>query len=102
MNYVVLFFSGAFLCNALPHLAAGLRGECFPSPFATPRGKGPSSPLVNFLWGFLNAIIGVSLLVSHPFALGVNVESAAVALGALLPGVFTSIHFGRARRDGLF
>ncbi|WP_212741939.1 hypothetical protein, partial [Sphingomonas sp. 1F27F7B] len=30
MAYLVLFLGGALLCNAIPHLAAGLRGEPFP------------------------------------------------------------------------
>lgn len=38
MIYVTLFFAGVFLCNAVPHLAAGLQGQPFPTPFARPRG----------------------------------------------------------------
>jgi hypothetical protein len=102
MSFVAIFFAGAFLCNAMPHLTAGLRGEVFPSPFSTPHGKGPSSPLVNFLWGTLNAVIGLALLVHHPFAPGLNVESAALLVGVLVMGVFTSVHFGRVRREGSF
>lgn len=102
MSFVAIFFAGAFLCNAMPHLTAGLRGEVFPSPFSTPHGKGPSSPLVNFLWGMLNALIGLALLVHHPFAPGVNVDSAALLVGVLVIGVFTSVHFGRVRREGSF
>lgn len=102
MSFFATFFAGAFLCNAMPHLTAGLRGELFPSPFSKPRGKGPSSPLVNFLWGMLNALIGLALLVRHPFALGVNVDSAAMLIGVLVMGVFSSVHFGRVRREGLF
>ena len=45
------FFAGAFLCNAIPHLASGLKGETFPTPFATPRGVGNSSAMLNFFWG---------------------------------------------------
>lgn len=45
------FGAGLFLCNCLPHLAAGLQGQPFPSPFSKPRGVGNSSPLVNVLWG---------------------------------------------------
>jgi hypothetical protein len=37
MNYVAPFFLGAFFCNAIPHLANGLRGEPFQTPFAKPR-----------------------------------------------------------------
>ncbi|MDR7006616.1 MULTISPECIES: hypothetical protein [Paraburkholderia] len=102
MSFVAIFFAGAFLCNAMPHLTAGLRGEVFPSPFSTPHGKGPSSPLVNFPWGMLNALIGLALLVHHPFAPGVNVDSAALLVGVLVMGAFTSVHFGRVRREGLF
>jgi hypothetical protein len=102
MSFVAIFFAGAFLCNAMPHLTAGLRGEVFPSPFSTPHGKGPSSPLVNFLWGTLNALIGLALLFQHPFAPGLNVESAALLVGVLVMGVFTSVHFGRVRREGSF
>ncbi|ABE36622.1 putative membrane protein [Paraburkholderia xenovorans LB400] len=100
MSFVAIFFAGAFLCNAMPHLTAGLRGEVFPSPFSTSHGKGPSSPLVNFLWGMLNALIGLALLVHHPFAPGVNVDSAMLLFGVLVIGVFTSVHFGRVRREG--
>ncbi|MFM0198140.1 hypothetical protein PQQ65_34335 [Paraburkholderia strydomiana] len=102
MSFVAIFFAGAFLCNAMPHLTAGLRGEVFPSPFSTPHGKGPSSPLVNLLWGMLNALTGLALLVHHPFAPGVNVDSAALLVGVLVMGAFTSVHFGRVRREGLF
>lgn len=62
----------------------------------------PSSPLVNFLWGMLNALIGLALLVHYPFAPGVNTDSAALLVGVLVMGVFTSVHFGRVRREGLF
>ena len=40
LNYIALFFAGAFLCNAIPHLVAGLQGQPFPSPFAKPPGRG--------------------------------------------------------------
>jgi hypothetical protein len=42
MIYLALFFAGAFLCNAIPHLAAGTMGMPFPTPFARPRGIGNS------------------------------------------------------------
>jgi len=56
------FFTGALLCNALPHLAAGLQGRRFQTPFARPRGVGESSALVNVLWGFFNLLAGLALL----------------------------------------
>jgi len=86
MSFVVAFLAGAFLCNAMPHLTAGLRGEVFPSPFLEPRGKGSSSPLVNFLWNFLNALISLTLLIFHPFTPGFNVNSAALLVGVMVMG----------------
>lgn len=99
MNYLALFFTGAFLCNSIPHLAAGLRGEPFPTPFARPRGIGHSSPLVNFLWGFSNFFIGFYLLSTHPVTVGLNPEFLTLAVGALVLGLYLSCHFGKVRRS---
>lgn len=85
MSFVVIFFAGAFLFNAIPHLTAGLRGEVFLYPFSMPHGKGPSSPLVNYLRGMLNALIGLALFVC-----------------VLAIGMSTSVHFGRVCREGSF
>ena len=60
-HYVSLFFAGIFLANAVPHFIHGVSGDCFPSPFANPPGKGLSSPLVNVLWGLGNLIAGFVL-----------------------------------------
>ena len=91
------FFAGLFLCNALPHLAAGLMGRPFPTPFARPRGVGDSSPLVNFLWGWLNTVIGIVLLARSPLIVGPTVGFACVILGALAIGVYLSVHFGKVQ-----
>ncbi len=61
-HYVAAFFAGAFLANVVPHLIHGISGDPFPSPFATPPGKGPSSPTINVLWACLNLLIGYILL----------------------------------------
>jgi hypothetical protein len=99
MDYVAAFFAGAFLCNCIPHLARGLRGETFPTPFARPRGKRPSSPLVNFLWGACNVLVGLVLLSRHPGAVDLNPGFVALAAGALAIGVYLSRHFGKVRQD---
>jgi hypothetical protein len=96
-DLIVLFLTGALLCNALPHLAAGTRGERFPTPFAKPRGKGLSPPLVNFFWGFANLATGLFLLKRHFGALGQAADLAALAAGFVLLGVYVSIHFGKVR-----
>jgi hypothetical protein len=99
MYFISLFLAGAFFCNCVPHLVAGLQGMPFPTPFATPRGVGNSSPLINFLWGALNLGVGLLILTRHPVTLGANLECVSVALGALVLGVFMSVHFGKVRRQ---
>ncbi len=97
MGYVALFFAGALLCNSLPHLVAGLQGMPFPTPFARPRGIGNSAPLVNFLWGAFNVCAGLGLLSRHPVAVGLNLDSLALAAGAVVLGSHLSRHFGKVR-----
>ncbi len=101
MSYLLLFLAGLAACNAVPHLAAGLRGEPFPSPFATPRGRGPSSPLVNGLWGAFNLAVALALGTAGlglPVTPGPWVFMAGFALAA---GVM-SWRFGEVRRSGSF
>jgi hypothetical protein len=61
-NYIACFFAGAFIANMVPHFIHGVSGDVFPTPFATPPGKGASSPTVNVLWGLLNLVIGYLLM----------------------------------------
>ena len=61
-QYVACFFAGAFIANMVPHFIHGISGDVFPTPFATPAGKGPSSPTVNVFWGLLNLLIGYLLM----------------------------------------
>ncbi len=60
-NYVLCFFAGLFIANTVPHFIHGISGDQFPTPFATPPGKGLSSPTVNVLWGLTNLVIGYLL-----------------------------------------
>jgi len=92
--YLYLFFAGALICNAIPHLAAGLRGERFFTPWARPRGIGRSSALENFLWGAANLILGVGI-VTRTASQNVPHGLVAIAAGFLVMGVGTSILFGR-------
>jgi hypothetical protein len=97
LHLVALFFAGAFLCNAIPHVVAGLQGAPFPTPFARPRGIGNSSPLVNSVWGALNLAVGAYILWRNPFVMGPNYEVLALAAGAVTLGAYLSVHFGRVR-----
>ena len=102
MEYIASFFAGAFLCNCIPHLACGLRGETFPTPFANPRGKGPSAPIVNFLWGAFNWLVGVYLLSRHPVTVDFEPGFLVLIVGALAIGVYLSsfrkVSAGQIRR----
>ncbi len=97
MNLVVLFFAGAFLCNSIPHLSAGLQGAAFPTPFAKPRGVGNSSPFLNFLWGSFNLFVGIALVSLCPIAVGPNLDCLTIIVGFLALGTYLSRHFGKVR-----
>jgi hypothetical protein len=61
-DYLAHFVAGAFLANGVPHFVQGICGNKFQTPFATPRGVGESSALVNVIWGWFNFIVGGALL----------------------------------------
>ncbi|MFG1425883.1 hypothetical protein [Roseixanthobacter glucoisosaccharinicivorans] len=91
-----LFFGGAFLANAVPHLVAGMMGRSFQTPFAKPPGQGLSSSTVNVLWGFFNLAVAYALLCRvgalEPRDIADIIASGA---GAFLISVFAARHFGR-------
>jgi hypothetical protein len=93
---VSYFFGGAFLVNAFPHFVIGVCGRSFPTPFASPPGKGQSSPMVNVIWGTINAVIGY-FLVTHVGEFHVrSIPNALVAgAGGLLMAVMLSRAFGQ-------
>jgi hypothetical protein len=62
LSYIAHFFGGAFFVNAIPHFTNGVSGRRFPSPFASPPGRGASSATVNVLWGSLNIAFGYLLV----------------------------------------
>lgn len=96
--HLTLFTAGLLLCNSVPHLCAGLQGRPFPTPFAKPRGKGDSPPLLNFLWGTANLLVGLVLLMRHVGGIGLNVDGALLLAGVVLAGVYLSRHFGGVMR----
>jgi hypothetical protein len=89
------------VCNAIPHLAAGLWGEAFPTPFARPRGGGRSSPVVNAIWGWTNLFIGLGILPRLAMLSALpplhNSLFLCFAVGFLLCGLFLAWHFGKMR-----
>jgi hypothetical protein len=94
------FFAGAFLCNSVPHLVAGLQGRKFPSPFAIPAIIGYSSALTNVLWGLFNGVAGLFLLKAAPLTVGLSAGCISALLGASGLGIFVARHFGRVTAGG--
>ena len=101
MTLLALFFAGAFLLNAIPHLAAGTLGLECPTPFAKPSGIGMSSPLVNFAWGTFNLVVGIVLLALHPVPDVFSLEAGAILAGFVLLGLYLARHFGKVREGKL-
>jgi hypothetical protein len=96
LHLVSYFFGGAFLANAIPHFVSGMMGRPFQTPFAKPPGKGLSSSTVNVLWGFFNAVVGYLLVArAGDFDLRSISDVLALAVGALLIGLFSARHFGQ-------
>jgi len=98
-GYLTQFLAGALLCNALPHLVAGLQGRTFPTPFAQPRGVAESSAVVNFLWGFGNLMLGGWIVLHRGVPLGLGPDLLAMAIGALSLGLYLSVRFQRMRNE---
>lgn len=95
-HLISYFFGGLFLCNAIPHIASGLMGHPFQSPFAKPSGRGLSSSTVNVLWGFFNLVLAYVLILRvGDFSLHSTAHAVTLGLGFLLIGLPNAHHFGR-------
>ncbi len=67
-HYIFLFLGGAFVANFFPHFVHGISGEMFPTPFASPPGRGLSPPSINVLWALFNIVVGYFLLRAGRFS----------------------------------
>ena len=93
-HFVAHFFGGSFLVNAIPHFTNGVSGRMFPTPFASPPGKGLSSPTVNVLWGSLNLVIGYLLVFRvGTFDFRRTLDALIAGAGGLLMAVMLSRAF---------
>ncbi len=99
-SYLAHFLAGIFLVNGIPHFINGVSGHPFPSPFARPPGRGDSSPLVNTLWGLMNFLAGLLLLLGvGSFHLALNWDSFFTGLGMASFSFVLAVYFGRLRRS---
>jgi hypothetical protein len=90
------FFGAMFFVNGIPHFVSGVCGRKFPSPFASPPGRGMSSALVNVFWGALNLAIGL-LLVTRvgDFNFRSSHDLLVAGAGGLLMAVMLARTFSR-------
>jgi hypothetical protein len=94
--YVAYFFGGLFLVNAVPHFVSGVMGKRFPSPFASPPGKGESSAMVNVLWGASNLVVGYLLVFRvGDFLIRDTAGVLALGVGGLAMAVMLAWNFGK-------
>ncbi len=92
-HYVACFFAGLFLANTVPHFVQGVSGNSFPTPFATPPGKGLSSPTINVLWGLFNMVIGYILFRTGKISQSNKWSLLVFFLGVALISIQASIAF---------
>lgn len=97
-HYIFVFLAGFCAVNCIPHLVAGISGEKFQSPFASPPGVGESSAVVNFLWGMANIGFCFGLLALAPgFEFSDCTHVGVFIAGVVLPGAGLAWYFARVR-----
>lgn len=98
-QYLAGFLAGAFFANAVPHFVHGISGDKFPTPFATPPGKGLSPPTTNVLWALLNIIIACSLFRVSKFHHDKALYLILVFAGVVVVSVWLSIRFQHKHKE---
>ncbi|MEY2438803.1 MAG: hypothetical protein QOI34_188 [Verrucomicrobiota bacterium] len=92
-DYIACFFAGAFLANAVPHFVHGISGDRFPTPFASPPGKGLSSPTVNVFWALFNLVVGYVLFRFEKVSSGSYSALILFFAGITAISAWLSVHF---------
>jgi hypothetical protein len=98
-NYLAIFFSGAFLSNAIPHLVNGISGDKFPTPFAKPPGQGLSSATLNVIWAGLNLVIGAVLYRAGKMQTGNVLHLVTFFAGFMIMAVLMSNRFSTKHKE---
>ena len=91
MNYLLMFLSGVLLCNAIPHLVSGLRGERFFTPWS---GANRASAVENALWGSANLFAG-GFILSRIAMQNIPHGAKVLAIGFVLTAVALSWWFSK-------
>jgi hypothetical protein len=101
-HFPAYFFAGAFFANFVPHFVSGVLGRTFPTPFASPPFRGPSSPHVNVLYGQCNLALAYTLLlrVGH-FEPRSALHAGAFGLGLTAMALLITRSLARIQAAGL-
>lgn len=84
------------MANTIPHFISGMMGRPFQTPFAKPPGEGLSSPTLNVLWGFSNAVVGYLLICRvGDFSMRNTSDVLSCGIGVLSIALFSAWYFGR-------
>jgi hypothetical protein len=97
-HYFLGFWAGAILANFVPHFVNGISGNKFPTPFAKPHGKGPSSPTVNVIWALFNLFVGYLLFRFARVSTENNLSLILFFAGFACMSIFSSIGFARKEK----
>jgi hypothetical protein len=101
-HLLAYFFAGAFFANCVPHFVSGVLGRRFPTPFASPPFRGPSSPRVNVLYGLCNLAVAYALLLRvGTFEPRTASHAAAFGLGLAAMSLFITRSLARLQKAGL-
>jgi hypothetical protein len=98
-QYLAMFFSGAFLANAVPHFIHGISGDKFPTPFAKPPGQGLSSSTVNVLWAGFNLVIGFLLVRAGKLQIGDSIGMVIFFAGIIAMAFMLSVRFKTKHKE---
>lgn len=98
-DYVACFFAGAFLANTVPHFVHGISGDRFPTPFASPPGKGLSSPTVNVLWALFNLVVAYFLFRIEHVSSGDYPVLIVFFAGIAVISIWLSVHFTKKHQN---
>jgi hypothetical protein len=94
-DYIACFFAGMFFANVVPHFVHGISGDCFPTPFAHPPGKGLSSPTVNVVWALLNLVAGYMLFRVGKVSTGGDSALVVFFAGISAISIMSSVRFAK-------
>ncbi|MGD0759729.1 MAG: hypothetical protein ABR921_12555 [Candidatus Sulfotelmatobacter sp.] len=98
-DYIACFFAGMFLANVVPHFVHGISGDRFPTPFASPPGKGLSSPTVNVVWALFNLVAGYILFRVGKISSGESLALIIFFAGIAFISIMMSVRFSNKQAE---